>query len=297
MSSAPRAWWDTISGGNPGITTTSPLAVLLAVPFVPIVARRTRRSSGCPSSWWSRGRATGWRLDEVLLPWTLLALSSTVIVGIVTRGDLLANGPYALVFTLLLIRVAPHRPGPAAPATVLLGLGLSSRPNLVLLLPPLFVHLREHAGLRSTVRYTGMACTAAAIVTLPSYLHPPYDFTPLHAAGSFSSTMPGTQIVVPIPARLLTLWSPGRLADGAGVALCGRFARVGFLFVPVLLVLRSATAGSVVAGPLHYGRRFLAFGAFAAFSSEQPSAGRSSDLRATPPLRVGRNSGSMNTPP
>ena len=256
--------------GNP--LSPLPGALLLATPFVAIGNAAYQTFFWLPVFMLVTGRATGSLRSGVLLSWTVLILSPANMIGIVTGDDLLANGIYVFVFTILLIRAAARRRWPAALLAVLLGLALASRLNYVLLLPLLFAHLRQHAGTGAAVRLGGIAGAAAAAVTVPFYLHAPEAFPPLHVSRYFSSPIPHSAVIVPLLAGLLTVVLARRPMDPDGVALCGRFAFVGFLLVLALHVMGSAAAGALVVSALDYGRLFLVFGAFAVFFAEQRAA-------------------------
>ncbi len=249
--------------GNP--ISPLPGALLLAAPFVLMGNAAYQTFFWLPIFILVTGRAMGSLLSGVLLSWTILILSPAVMIGIVTGDDLLANSIAVLVFSLLLIREAAHRRWSAGLLAVLLGVAMSWRPNFALLLPLLFAHLRRHAGIGAAVRNSGIVCAAAAAVTVPFYLQAPEEFSPLHVAGWFSSPMRAMVLVV---AGLLAAVQARRPMDSDGVALCARFALVGFSLVLAVFAVRSVAAGVFVVDTLDYGRLFLVFGGFATFFAE-----------------------------
>ena len=248
-----------------------PGALLLAAPFVLMGNAAYQTFFWLPVFMLVTGRAMGSLLSGVLLLWTILILSPAVTIGIVTGGDLLANSIAVFTFGMLLIREAARRRWLAGLLAVLLGLAMSWRPNFALLLPLLFAHLRLHAGIGAAVRNSGIVCAVAAAVTVPFYLHAPEEFSPLHVAGWFSSPL---HVIVLILAGLLAAVLARRPMDPQGVAMCGRFALVGFSLVLAVFVVRSVAAGAFVVETLDYGRMFLVFGAFAAFFAEHGGSAR-----------------------
>lgn len=268
-----------------------PGALFLAIPFVLMGNAAYQSFFWLPVFMWVTGRAMGSLLSGVLLSWAILILSPANMIGIVTGDDLLTNSIQIFVFTILLIHEATRRRlAPAVLLAVLLGVAMSSRPNYVLLLPLLFAHLRQHAGLGAAVWIGGIVAAAAAVVTVPFYLHAPEAFSPLHIAGTFSSPIPHSDIIVPILAGLLAVALGRRPMDPDGVALCGRFALVGFLLVLAAYAVRSAAAGVLVVSLLDYGRLFLVFGAFAAFSVERHAGDTGGPARSAASDPVGGRS-------
>jgi uncharacterized membrane protein len=62
---------------------------------------------------------------------------------------------------------------------IFLGIALSSRGDLLLMLPIFFSYLIQNIGLRKSVEYILTILIAFMIVTLPFYLYDPFGFTPL----------------------------------------------------------------------------------------------------------------------
>jgi len=118
----------------------------------------------------------------LLVFWSIFALSPVALQQLVTGGDLLANVIYVLAFTLLLISVTRS---PDANiwvkimSAILLGIGLSSRANFLLVLPLVFSLLGQNIGWREAAKYSAIVVVTFAAVTLPFYLYDPEGFTPL----------------------------------------------------------------------------------------------------------------------
>lgn len=194
--------------GNP--ITPMPGALLLAVPFV--LARNVALLNvfWCGVLYlalrWSSGDA---RPAAITLVAALLA--PEVVHEIATGGDMFANGIYVGVFVLLvaiLVARDDAHPITRTGAAVLLGVGLSSRPTYVLVLPALFQYLRPRAGTRTAAAWLAVSVLACAAVTLPFYLTSPERFAPLHMASKLANArplIPRADVVIPALSVLLSL--------------------------------------------------------------------------------------------
>src|SRR5216683_580770 len=128
-----------------------PGAILLAAPFVLL------GNSAYQNLFWfgvfffavSRLQQS-WRGGLILI-WIVLLFSPVVINYVVTGGDDLANSIYVLLFMLLTVRWVSSSDVPAwkrVLAALLVGVGLSSRANFLLVMPQLFAALTIKAGWR-----------------------------------------------------------------------------------------------------------------------------------------------------
>lgn len=99
----------------------------------------------------------------------------------ISGGDMLANGIY---ITLFLVWSAKTWSTPEAHlgirwlAVIMLGIGLASRPNFLLVLPLLGGYLWQTAGWGRAITATSISLAVAAVVTLPFYFHDPAAFSP-----------------------------------------------------------------------------------------------------------------------
>lgn len=113
-----------------------------------------------------------------------ILLSPAALYEYVSGGDMLANGIYVALFFLLTLKSwsAPDAPGWSKWSTcVMLGIGLASRSNFLLLIPLFTAALWRMAGLRQATVATVCVLLVAAAITIPIYLHDPAGFTPLLA--------------------------------------------------------------------------------------------------------------------
>jgi hypothetical protein len=159
-----------------------PGAILLSVPFV------LTGSVGL-QNWVWLGIFLGllaWHLRErtsaLVLIVASLALSPAAQYEFVSGGDMLANGIYVAVFLYLAIRCwTSTRLSPAAStaAAVVLGLGLASRANFILLLPLFSALVWRASGIQRAVAAGSLVLITYSAVILPFYLMDPGAFTPL----------------------------------------------------------------------------------------------------------------------
>jgi hypothetical protein len=152
-------------------------------------------------------------------------------------------------------------------AALLLGVGLSSRANFLLVMPQLFAALTIKAGWRAALRYVAVAVAAFAAVTIPFWIHDPAGFTPLHAQShkvtEFQTILPFAGFVVPalgggiamvLAWRSIRLRRETWLRDGAIVQ--------AFLVICVV-TLTAIQTGTLWLTAASYGVFFLFFGVLA----------------------------------
>ena len=209
-------------------------------------------------------------LPALALLWTILLLSPVVLRGIVTGSDVLSNSLYVFIFTFFMVRYAAS---PDAKLwqkillAALLGLGLSSRPNFILILPLVFSLLVQNAGWKPAVKYTSITCLALSAVTLPFYLYSPHEFSPLHVSSKLESTLPYTSIAVPVMSAVITLAFSFQHMGRDCVILFRNFGLVNVFLVLSAVVLRSLEEGAPTLRVDDAGELFLIFGAFAFFAN------------------------------
>jgi hypothetical protein len=143
--------------------------------------------------------------------WTVLAISPSAYQVMVTGSDHISNTLYILVPMWMVIASLNGRmSGSFIPfaASVLIGVGLSSRSNFLLLTPLFFSVLVQTAGLKQAVKYCTIVAITFIVVTVPFYLYDPSGFAPVsHSVGRlepFNSVLPYASIIVPLATALLT---------------------------------------------------------------------------------------------
>jgi hypothetical protein len=129
--------------------------------------------------------ASGFFRDKAAALWLLtvpLLLSTAALYEFVSGGDLIANGVFVAVLFLFALK---SWDAPAAPgwqrwlACMLVGVGLASRANFLLLVPLFGAAMWRLAGFKNAMMATALAVLTAAAIILPFYLNDPAGFTPL----------------------------------------------------------------------------------------------------------------------
>lgn len=154
--------------GNPGYQNVFWLAVFL-------FATRAFLNSGATALW---------------LLAISLGLSTAAMYEFVSGGDMIANGIFVALFFLFALGVWGNGKAPSWQrwvACILVGVGLASRANFLLLMPLFGAALWRLAGLRQAISATTIATLSYAAVTLPFYLHDPAGFTPLGSRNKIAS--------------------------------------------------------------------------------------------------------------
>jgi hypothetical protein len=181
-----------------------PGAVLLSLPFVLLGGSASQNLFWLAAFSFSLSRTrSSWRLSLLLL-WTLLLLSPVVMQQLVTGTDDVANSIYVLLFMLLMVRWVPSADAAVSKkilAALILGIGLSSRGNFVLVLPQLFSELTRRANWSVAVKYLALTSAAFAMVTLPFWLYDPAGFSPFHNQANkvavFQTLLPQAGFIIP----------------------------------------------------------------------------------------------------
>ena len=247
-----------------------PGAILLAIPFVLL------GSSAYQNLFWLGvfcfvlfRMMQSWR-GTLILFWTVLIFSPVVMNDVVTGGDYPANTIYVLGFMLLTLSWGPRADSPSWKKllpVLLLGIGLSSRANFLLLMPQLFSSLTLRAGWRTAVRYSALAVMACAAITIPFWIHDPAGFTPLHnqahKVAEFQEVLPFASLVVPVLGGCLALalaWSSIRRKKETWLRDCAIVQAFLVVCVVTLSVIQTGTLSLIETS---YGVFFLFFGVMA----------------------------------
>ena len=119
-----------------------------------------------------------------------LGLSIAAMYEFVSGGDLIANGIFVTLFFFFAIKSWNNSgtpPWQRWTACVMVGIGLASRANFVLLMPLFGAVIWRSAGLRSAMAATTVATLGYAATILPFYLNDPAGFTPLMSRDKVAS--------------------------------------------------------------------------------------------------------------
>lgn len=159
--------------------------------------------------------------QALMLFWLALACAPVLWQEFLTGGDLLANSAIVTLFMLLTLHVF-RGPRPQIRQMLLpgllLGIGLSSRANYLLVLAPLLVLLWKQSGRRVALGYTAYVLLVAAVITVPFYLYDPAGFSPLHTlhkVTQFDSRLPYAGALIGGLSALLALVLSVRVRPGA----------------------------------------------------------------------------------
>jgi hypothetical protein len=247
-----------------------PGAILLATPFVLL------GSSAYQNLFWLAvfcfvlfRMMQSWR-GTLILFWTILIFSPVVMNDVVTGGDYPTNTIYVLGFMLLTVSWGSPADSPSWKkllTVLLLGIGLSSRANFLLLMPQLFSALTLRAGWRTAVRYSALALVACAAITIPFWIHDPAGFTPFHnqahKVAEFQEVLPFASLVVPALGGCIALalaWSSIRRKKETWLRDCAIVQAFLVVCVVTLSVIQTGTLSLIETS---YGVFFLFFGVLA----------------------------------
>ena len=165
-----------------GPLSVLPGSILLAAPFVAL------GNSGYQNVFWLAAflfAAAGFFRDKALALWLLvvpLALSVAAQYEFVSGGDMIANGIFVALLFLFALKSWEDSSSPGWQrwlACLLVGIGLASRANFLLLMPLWGAAMWRTAGLRNALIVTTLAGFVALAITLPFYLNNPAGFAPL----------------------------------------------------------------------------------------------------------------------
>ena len=144
------------------------------------------------------------------LIWLLLLFSPTVLQNLLTGADYVSNSIYILVFMWIMVTTISD-PKSAEwkrllPA-VLLGIGLSSRSNFVVLIPLFLSVLVQNAGWISAIKYLAISGVTCLLVTVPFWLYDPAGFTPLIVQSmkvtELQTVLPFAGVIIPLSGIIL----------------------------------------------------------------------------------------------
>ena len=263
-----------------------PGAVIFAVPFVLLGNSAYQNFFWLAAFFWLVGKSHKSFASSLVLLWTVLAFSPIVMQNLVTGTDRVYNPIYILVFMRWLVR-AIAKPDASQWEKVLpavfLGIGLSSRANFILILPPLFSALAQAVGWRSALQYFVVIGASLIAITIPFWLYDPQGFAPFFVQGNkvaqFSATLPFADKVIPLSATAIAIGLSWRRMGSDCIALFRACAITQAFLVLSFAILDSLQSGTVSLHTMGYGPFFLFFGAVASWGGiiglPKPGAGDS----------------------
>lgn len=144
------------------------------------------------------------------LVWLLLLFTPTVLQNLFTGADYVSNSIYVLVFMWMMVTTISESNSPIwkrVLPSVLLGIGLSSRSNFVVLMPLLLSILVQNAGWMNAIKYLAVSGVTCLLVTAPFWLYDPSGFTPLIVqtmkVTELQSVLPFAGVIIPLSGILL----------------------------------------------------------------------------------------------
>lgn len=199
-----------------GPLSVMPGSMLLAAPFVAL------GNSGYQNVFWLSVllfAACGFFRDKAVALYLLampLAVSVAAQYEFVSGGDMIANGIFVALLFLFALKSWENSSSPGWQrwlACLLVGVGLASRANFLLLVPLFGAAMWRSAGLRNALLVTSLAGLVTLSITLPFYLNDPAGFAPLGSSNKLkywdhllpwaSKAMIGTTILASL---LGSLW-------------------------------------------------------------------------------------------
>jgi len=247
-----------------------PGAIFLAAPFVLLGSSAFQNLFWLGVFCFVLSRMTkSWR-PTLILFWIILIFSPVVMSQVVTGGDYPSNAIYVLVFLLLLVSWmsrADAQSWKRVLAALLLGIGLSSRANFLLVMPPLFSALLLKAGWHAAMKYSAFVVVVCTAVTLPFWIYDPAGFTPFrtqaHKVAEFQAVLPSASLIVPALGACLALalaWLSTKRGRETWLRDCAIVQAFLVICVVILSVIQTGTFSLLETS---YGVFFLFFGVMA----------------------------------
>lgn len=249
-----------------------PGALLLAAPFYLIGDSALQNVFWTAMFFWFVQRHTRSLRVTVELAVLVLLLSPNVLYQIVQGIDYGANAIYVFIFAALLVmnvRRGGAVSGRAILYAVLLGIGLSSRLNFLLIAPFVFVALLRAASLRSAIVLGAIVMIVFAAITAPFYIYDPVGFSPLHTLNKIGSAASENQlfrwapVFVPIMGGLLAVVLVLRRRTSYDLTAMARDMTAVTAFLVIAgFVTSSAARNYLHFDSMHFGMLFAFFGVF-----------------------------------
>ena len=253
--------------GNP--INQLPGSLLLAAPFVLLGTSAYQNLFWLAAVVWAASRILGSLRLGIGWFWFVLALSPVVWQELVAGTDHLANALFVLVLAFLVVYVVPQKNiwrGWKLAAAILFGLGLSSRPNFLVLVPLILSALGQRSEWKQACGYVAATMLAFVAITIPFYLYDPGGFSPqytINRIGQFDRFIPGAGVVVPSVVAISSIVLAMRQCNGKWMTLLRNAAITQGMFVAFLIIGSIIEGKEFDLGYANYGLFFLFFGALA----------------------------------
>ncbi len=226
-------------------------------------------------------------IRQALLFLWVAFLCPSVLQSLITGAEVLASSIFVVIFVLFAMKSfrAERKPWFRWVAAALLGIGLSSRGNYLLLAPVVFSATSQHVGWKKAARYAGVTGGAFLAVTLPFWLHDPATFWVAcvleqnSAATVLNPILPNAALALPLASFLVAVGLSLRRLKNWQSDLLWRCAFTQAFPVLVMLILDGIPRGEL--GYTGYGMHFLFFGVLASWNGF---------IRSSPGLSSGSSS-------
>lgn len=220
-------------------------------------------------------------------------LCGTFLFQILIGSDYIANSIWVLIFTHLFIQNSKFFGKKSFLYSFLLGIGLSSRFNFLIILVPLTVYLYNNTNLLNTIKQMASIIIGFLIITVPFLVYDYDNFTPLHFSNvyrQFNQMIPYSSVIFPVLVLALSFATSLYFRnDQASI-----YFQISIsLLIPVCLIviLHSIAIGKLTFELSHYAFPAFLFLSFAIFDelykgnlSNNSLAGR--DKPTTQPLAL-----------
>lgn len=219
--------------GNPIINL--PGTIILALPFT--LLGHTAAQNFFWLALFGLALCRHWQDNRTVLFyfWSLLFTSPYLTYALWIGNDHISNGLQIFLFSWGLMESAGKSPKKAIFWAILLGIGLSSRLNFVLLLPLLGAGLWRRAGKMPALAYTMLALCIFSALTLPFYLYDPTHFTPALTANKlaqFDTYFPNASLIISLGTAFFAVLIAFHPQNGHWQMLCRHAALI--LALPIL---------------------------------------------------------------
>lgn len=205
--------------------------------------------------------------NSLLFIMSNLLLCGTFLFQILIGSDYIANSIWVLIFTIIVVKYSKVFNFKTVVFDILLGIGLASRFNFLIILVPLAFYFYLANDFRNTAKHTGIIIITFLIFTLPFMFYDFSNFTPIYYSNPFSQynrIIPYSSIIFPVAATILLFFFSLHLKNNKQNVF--QAISIGLL-IPVLLIvtLDSVSLGKVTFAMSHYAFPSVLFFSFFVF--------------------------------
>jgi hypothetical protein len=244
-----------------------PGSIFLAIPFVVVNALQYQNVFWLAALFAAARKEFNSGAAALGLLWTIILVGPSALHGLVTGSDYITNSIYILIAMWFMVRAISYKDAPVWKKllpTLLLGVGLSSRTNFILILPLFMSVLVQNAGWKEAVKYVLLALLICGLVTFPFWLYDPTGFAPLISQASkvreLETTLPLAGIIIPVSTLLLSLGLSFRKME----ADCAVFFR-NCAVVQLFVLLFTSIIFAIQRGQLNFYMSHAGYGMFVLF--------------------------------